>query len=74
MHEFQLIKKYFSSIVKQNKTALNLNDDVFFDKKKDLVISIDTYNEGYHFIDFKYPDLVINVYIIHNLVYNILLR
>ena len=59
MHEFQLIKKYFSSIVKQNKSALNLNDDVFFDKKKGLVISIDTYNEGYHFIDFKYPDLVI---------------
>ena len=59
MHEFQLIKKYFSAIVKQNKSALNLNDDVFFDKKKGLVISIDTYNEGYHFIDFKYPDLVI---------------
>ena len=59
MHEFQLIKKYFSSIVKQNKSALNLNDDVFFDKKKGLVISIDTYNEGYHFIDFKCPDLVI---------------
>ena len=59
MHEFQLIKKYFSGIVKQNKSALNLNDDVFFDKKKGLVISIDTYNEGYHFIDFKYPDLVI---------------
>ena len=59
MHEFQLIKKYFSSIVKQNKSALNLNDDVFFDKKKGLVISIDTYNEGYHFIDFKHPNLVI---------------
>jgi thiamine-monophosphate kinase len=59
MYEFQLIKKYFSSIVKQNKSALNLNDDVFFDKKRGLVISIDTYNEGYHFIDFKYPDLVI---------------
>ena len=59
MHEFQLIKKYFSSIVKQNKSALNLNDDVFFDKKKGLVISIDTYNQGYHFVDFKYPDLVI---------------
>ena len=58
MHEFQLINKYFSSIVKQNKSALNLNDDVFFDRKKELVISIDTYNEGYHFIDFKYPDLV----------------
>ncbi len=59
MHEFQLIKKYFSSIVKQNKSALNLNDDVFFDKKKGLVISIDTYNYGYHFTNFKNPNLVI---------------
>ena len=59
MHEFQLINKYFSSIIKHNKSALNLNDDVFFDKKKEIVISIDTYNEGYHFIDFRYPDLVI---------------
>ena len=59
MHEFQLINKYFSNIVKQNKSALNLNDDVFFDKKKGLVISIDTYNEGYHFTDFKHPHLVI---------------
>ena len=59
MHEFQLINKYFSNIVKQNKSALDLNDDVFFDKKKSLVISIDTYNEGYHFTDFKHPHLVI---------------
>ena len=58
MHEFDLIKRYFSKLSSKN-TALNLNDDVFFDKKKGLVISIDTYNEGYHFIDFKYPDLVI---------------
>ncbi|MDC3030750.1 thiamine-phosphate kinase [Candidatus Pelagibacter sp.] len=59
MHEFELIKNYFSKISKKNKSALNLNDDVFFDKKKGIVISIDTYNLGYHFIDFKHPDLVI---------------
>ena len=35
MHEFELIKNYFSNISKKNKSALNLNDDVFFDKKKD---------------------------------------
>jgi len=58
MHEFVLIKKYFSIISKNNKSALNLNDDVFFDKKKGIVISIDTYNEGYHFFNFKKPDLV----------------
>ena len=53
MHEFELIKKYFSKLSKKNKSALNLNDDVFFDKKKELVISIDTYNDKIHFIDFK---------------------
>ena len=59
MHEFDLIKKYFSNLSKFNKSSLDLNDDVFFDKKKSLVISIDTYNEGVHFVDFKKPDLVI---------------
>ena len=59
MHEFDLIKKYFLKLSQSNKASLNLNDDVFFDKKKSLVVSIDTYNEGVHFIDFKKPDLVI---------------
>ena len=59
MHEFDLIKKYFSKLSKFNKASLNLNDDVFFDKKKSLVVSIDTYNEGVHFLDFKKPDQVI---------------
>jgi thiamine-monophosphate kinase len=59
MHEFELIKKYFSKLSISNKSSLNLNDDVFFDKRKNLVISIDTYNVGSHFIDFKKPDLVI---------------
>ena len=59
MHEFDIIKKYFSNLVKSNKSSLDLNDDVFFDKKKSLIISIDTYNEGVHFFDFKYPELVI---------------
>jgi len=59
MHEFELIKNYFSKIAKNNKSALNLNDDVFFDKKRCVVISVDTYNIGTHFINFKSPDLVI---------------
>jgi thiamine-monophosphate kinase len=53
MHEFELINNYFSNISKKNKGALSLNDDVFFDKKKGIVISVDTYNIGTHFIDFK---------------------
>ena len=59
MHEFKLINKYFSKLALNNKNSLNLNDDVFFDKFKSLVVSVDTYVEGIHFIDFKKPDLVI---------------
>ena len=59
MHEFHLINKYFSKLSNKNKGSLNLNDDVFFDKSKSLVVSVDTYVEGIHFINFKKPDLVI---------------
>ena len=58
MQEFDLIRNYFSKLAIKNKSALNLNDDVF-DKNKKLVISVDTYNEGVHFIDFENPNLVI---------------
>ena len=59
MDEFSLIKNYFQKLSKNNPNSLNLNDDVFFDKKKRLVVSIDTYNEGIHFPNFNYPNLVI---------------
>jgi len=59
MHEFELIKNYFQKLSKKSPSALDLNDDVFFDKKNKLVVSVDTYTEGNHFIDFKKPDLVI---------------
>jgi len=59
MHEFELIKNYFQKLSKKSPSALNLNDDVFFDKKNKLVVSVDTYIEGIHFIDFKKPNLVI---------------
>ena len=59
MHEFELINNYFHKLSKKSSSALDLNDDVFFDKKNSLVISVDTYSEGNHFIDFKKPDLVI---------------
>ena len=59
MHEFELINNYFSKISKNNKSALNLNDDVFFDYKKGVVVSVDSYNIWNHFIDFKKPDLVL---------------
>ena len=59
MQEFEVIKKYFLKLSKNNRSALNLNDDVFFDKSNKLVVSVDTYVEGIHFVDFKKPDLVI---------------
>ena len=59
MHEFELIKNYFQKLSKKSSSALNLNDDVFFDKKNRLVVSVDTYTEGIHFLDFKKPNLVI---------------
>ena len=59
MHEFEIIKKYFSKLSLNNKNSLNLNDDVFFDKSKKLVISVDTYINKTHFFDFKNPNLVI---------------
>ena len=59
MHEFELIKNYFQKLSKKSPSALNLNDDVFFEKKNRLVVSVDTYTEGNHFIDFKKPELVI---------------
>ena len=59
MDEFELIKNYFQKNSNNNPSAKNLNDDVFFNKNRRLVVSIDTYNEGVHFPDFKYPNLVI---------------
>ncbi len=59
MDEFELIKNYFQKNSKNNPSAKNLNDDVFFNKNRRLVVSIDTYNEGVHFPDFNYPNLVI---------------
>ena len=53
MHEFELIKKYFSNLSKKSRSSLNLNDDVFFDKPSNLVVSVDTYVEGNHFVNFN---------------------
>ena len=36
MNEFELIKNYFQKLSKKSASALNLNDDVFFDKKKKI--------------------------------------
>ena len=59
MDDDNIISKYLKYLAANNPSSLNLNDDVFFDKKKGVVISVDTYNIGTHFYDFKSPDLVI---------------
>ena len=59
MNESALIQKYFKKLTYNNPPALNLNDDVFFDRKNNVVISSDTYVEGVHFLNFRKPDLVI---------------
>ena len=59
MLENDLISKYFRPLIKNNRNALNLNDDVFYDHTNKVVISLDTYNNKIHFPNFKYPDLVI---------------
>ena len=59
MDESDLIKNYFKKLSSNNEYAKKLNDDVFFDKNNRLVVSVDTYNEGVHFYNFKSPNLVI---------------
>ena len=59
MNEFDIIKNYFQKLSKKSPNSLNLNDDVFFDKTNKLVVSIDTYIEGSHFVNFNKPELVI---------------
>ena len=59
MDEFELIKNYLQKLSENNPGAKKLNDDVFFDKKNKLIVSVDSYNEGIHFPNFKDPDLVI---------------
>tara|TARA_B100000123_G_scaffold104558_1_gene76663 strand:- start:413 stop:1372 length:960 start_codon:yes stop_codon:yes gene_type:complete len=59
MNEFKIINNYFKALSKKNPAAKNLNDDVFFDKKSGIVISVDTYNSNVHFKDFINPQLII---------------
>ena len=59
MNEFLIIKKYFSNLSKKNKGTFGLSDDIFFDYQKKIALSIDTYNEETHFLNFKNPELVI---------------
>ena len=38
MNEYDLIENYFKKLSKNNPASKNLNDDVFYDQKNNLVI------------------------------------
>ena len=59
MNEFEIIDKYFSKLTKNNRGSFNLKDDIFYDYNKKIAISVDTYIDKIHFMDFKNPNLVI---------------
>ncbi len=50
MNEFTIINKYLKPLSKKNSAALKLNDDIFFDVKKGIAVSTDSYVQGIHFI------------------------
>ena len=62
LNEFNIIEKYFKPLALNNQGSLKLSDDIFFDKKKHIAVSVDTYTEGLHFLYpskpnfFEYPD------------------
>ena len=59
MNEFEIINKYFAKLTKNNKGSFNLKDDIYYDYNKKVAISVDTYIDKIHFVNFKYPHLVI---------------
>ena len=56
MNEFTIISKYLKPLSLKNSGALKLSDDIFFDVKKRIAISVDTYVEGVHFINSSDPN------------------
>ena len=56
MNEFSLINKYLKPLSLNNPGSLKLNDDIYFDPKKKIAISVDTYVQGVHFIDATNPN------------------
>ena len=55
MNEFTIIEKYLRPLSIKSPSSLELKDDIFYDKKKGLAISTDTYVEGVHFLKSSKP-------------------
>ena len=51
-----IIDNYLRPLTFKNKESLNLLDDVYFDKKKKIVFSTDTFIEGKHFLYASKPE------------------
>ena len=49
--EKEIISKYLRSLTFNNNNSLNLMDDVYYDMKKKIIFSTDTYEEGIHFLN-----------------------
>jgi len=56
MNEFTIIEKYLRPLSIKSPSSLELKDDIFYDKKKGLAISTDTYVEGVHFLKSSKPN------------------
>ena len=66
MKEFNIITKYLRPLSKNNYGAMNLTDDVYFDLKKNIAISVDTYIENKHFLFYKDSVISSKYYCIYN--------
>lgn len=53
--EKEIILKYLKKLTFNNKCSLKLEDDVYYDKIKKILFSIDTYEEGVHFLKSSNP-------------------
>ena len=53
--EPEIINNYLKNLTFKNKNSLNLEDDVFYDSKKKIIFSTDTFEENTHFLNSKNP-------------------
>jgi thiamine-monophosphate kinase len=50
MNEFEIINKYLKPLSFKNPASFKLSDDIFYDNKRGVAVSVDTYVQGVHFI------------------------
>ena len=55
MNEFDIINKYLKPLIKKDSCALDLSDDIYYDFRKKIAISVDTYVHGIHFLESSKP-------------------